>query len=91
MIAENISPTGMVKDSTHIYFAEAVDNLYGYYNIASVNISTGEVDVLTIGQGHSTYPTVHSLTVDEANVYWLMSGNHYYLPMGQLRKCAKSY
>ena len=90
-IAENVSPTGMVKDATNIYFAEEADYNYGYHNITSVNTSTGEVEVLTMGKGHSSYPTVRYLVVGDSNIYWLVGGNHYYLPMGQLRKCAKSY
>ena len=44
-IAENVSPYTMTKDSTNIYFAEEVANLYGYYYIKSINITTGLVDI----------------------------------------------
>ena len=81
----------MVKDSTHIYISEAVDNLYGWHYISRVNIITGEIEVLTMGKANSSYSGVYSIVVDDTNVYWLIGGNHYYPPMGQLRKCAKSY
>ena len=87
-IANNVSPSeisgNMAKDSTHIYFTELDE-------IKSVEINTGEINILTIGQKSQHHPHAEHLVADDTHIYWLIGGNHYYPPLGQVRKCVKSY
>lgn len=79
-IATNVSPTHMIKDATHIYFSD--DDTH---TLKKVDISSGEVTTLAVGQD------IRSMEQDGNYVYWLTSGNSYYPPLAELRKCLKSY
>ncbi len=87
-IAENESPKDMAKDLTSLYFTEEVANYE--YNIKSVNISSGIVEVLS-KIDLNTYHSIDSIVVDDTHLYLLIDGNQYYLPLGQILKHEKSY
>jgi len=90
-ITENVSPNFMAKDSTNIYFTEAVGySCYGCYYIKSLSISTGAVDILTMIRLGS-YSPMTSFIVGDTHIYWLTYGNHWYPPLGRIVKCDKNY
>lgn len=82
-VSSNI--TYFTMDSGTLYWSEFYEG-----SVKKVDIAAGEITTLAVGQSYAylTSGPIVSAT-DATDVYWIMTGNHFYPPLGSINKTPK--
>jgi hypothetical protein len=75
---------GMAADMTHIYL---IDNPYGVRTLRSINLATGEINILSAETAYQVYQRKYGVVLSRSNTWWwLYNGQMIPAPYGELNE-----